>query len=114
MTRNDKHDARRGVALRDEAITRIEGKARRTALAQWGAALDHIRVVCAMRTFSTDDVWARLSDSGLLDNIDARVMGALMRHAANANWCRPRNAWVLSTRPECHRRPVRQWAGLLG
>jgi hypothetical protein len=57
-------------------------------------------------TFTTDDVWQRL---GHVSTHEPRALGALMKRAASAGVIRATDGWAVSSRPECHGRPVRVW-----
>lgn len=73
------------------------------------AALSQVRWLATVRaTFTTDDVWALLTDSGV-GTREPRAMGAVMRQAKAAGYVTPTTEYVKSGRPECHARPVRVW-----
>lgn len=44
---------------------------------------------------------------------EPRALGALMREAARAGDIEATDAWALSERVACHRRPLRVWRSLL-
>jgi hypothetical protein len=92
-------------ALWDETIR----KAGEHADARWmQQALQVVhRLAGTYSTFTTDDVWDRMSET----THEHRAMGAVMRHAQKAGWCYPTGQYRTSTRSEAHGRPVRVWAG---
>jgi Zn finger protein HypA/HybF involved in hydrogenase expression len=60
--------------------------------------------------FSTDEVWAAL---GKVKTMEPRALGSLMLQAAKQGAIEATDRTVKSTRPECHKRPVRVWKSLL-
>jgi hypothetical protein len=59
-------------------------------------------------TFTTDDLWAYVELPR-----EPRAMGAIMIMATKAGFCEASDRTVKSTRPNCHRRPLRIWKSLL-
>jgi hypothetical protein len=51
--------------------------------------------------FTTDDVWKRIEYPR-----EGRAMGAVMRRS---KLIEPTSEFILSERPECHKRPLRVW-----
>lgn len=91
----------RGTVLRDKAIDRVEA-----------GAPDFVTEVTTIISlfaigdqFTTDDIWRLCNDRPR----EPRAMGAAMRHACKLGLCQPLKEWRLSTRPACHRRPLRVW-----
>ena len=108
-SRTDTVDAALGDALRDEAIDRVEQHAAPEFL---DVAYTAVRRLAATRaTFTTDDVWRLIEEADPAPAThEPRAMGAVMRFAKRDGYVVPLDEWTLSTRPECHRRPVRVWA----
>lgn len=75
------------------------------------AAINAVKTVASRQpTFTTDDVWALLANSGQ-ETPEGRAMGAVMRRAAKegiASTTEPPE-YRPSVRSECHGRPVRVW-----
>lgn len=97
-------DPAAGDARRDEAIERV---ALPVPAQEW---IDHavgvIRVLAReCDRFTTDDVWMRVDHRPP----EPRAMGAAMMAAKAAGVIAPTMEYVLSQRPDCHRRPVRVW-----
>lgn len=55
-------------------------------------------------TFTSDDIWPRSGNCP-----EPRAMGAAFRVAQKLGLIVPTAEWRLSTRAECHRRPLRVW-----
>jgi hypothetical protein len=93
-------------ALWDETISR----AGEHADPQWmNEALQVVHYLAGTRsTFTTDDVWQRMSQT----THEHRAMGAVMRDAQRRGWCIPTGEYRSSSRSEAHGRPVRVWRGL--
>lgn len=95
-----------GAALRDKAIADVE-RANKEFVA---CGLIAVRVVALRREeFTTDAVWHVLKATPP----EPRAMGAVMRKAVMEKMCVATDRTVLSTRPDCHRRPVRVWRSLI-
>ena len=71
-----------------------------------------IDVARVMPTFTTDDVWERVSLLGVTTH-EPRAMGAAIRRAVKDGVCAATPAYERSSRVECHARPVRVWRSLL-
>ena len=65
-----------------------------------------------MESFTTDDVWSVL-DTLDVSTPEPRALGALMRRAVSYGYVEPTSTFILSTRPICHRRPIKVWKSLL-
>lgn len=99
--------AQEGARRRENAIKAVRSNADPAWLA---ASLDAVRAVAHRQpSLTTDDVWAELERRHVRITHEPRAMGAVMRHAESRRLIRPSDQWVLSVRPECHRRPVRVW-----
>lgn len=95
----------------DEAVRRCEQAAE---VVTKDALLTCILDVCKnCDTFSTDHVWDFLAARGTAPPREPRVLGAMMRKAVSYGWCEPTHVHLPSVRPECHRRPVRQYKSKL-
>lgn len=66
-------------------------------------------VAASGRPFTTDDVWAELGADAGVSTHERRALGAVMRWAVKRGICEPTDDYRPSTRPECHKRPVRVW-----
>lgn len=103
--------ARAGAVARDEAVARVDAHANMA----WSAECMRIirLLACTREVFDTDDVWEMLDETGLRTH-NNKAMGARMQDAARRGWIvsteLPRRR---STRPECHRRDLRQWRSLI-
>lgn len=77
---------------------------------KWMAAADRAvrRLAKREATFTTDEVWQALKRSKATTS-ERRAMGAVMRKAAADGVIRSTQTYRVSTRPECHRRPVTIW-----
>ena len=64
-------------------------------------------------TFTTDDVWNLLQKRNEEAPREPRALGAIMTAAASKQIIRASANYVESTRPECHRRPIRVWQSLI-
>jgi len=95
-----------GAAERDAAIDQV----REAAEADFYTAA--LAVVCELATraptLTTDDVWAAMQQLTATAH-EPRVLGAIMRDAAQYAWIAATDQFVASTRPACHRRPLRVW-----
>lgn len=76
---------------------------------QWLAQADAIvfRFAAGARPFTTDDVWAELTRTGVTTH-EPRALGAVLRRFSKVGTIVP-IGYRPSTRPECHGRPVRVW-----
>jgi hypothetical protein len=94
-------------AARDEALARVEANAD----PEWKArTLDAIRWLCrTQREITTDDVWLYLRQHDIAAPHEPRALGAVMNQARNRGWIAATDRVINSSRPECHRRPVRVW-----
>jgi hypothetical protein len=102
-------DLKEGRRRREEAIAVVDENADE----QWKAeALEAVRQVClTQRTFTTDDVWAKL---GKKDHTrENRAMGAVMRRARSAEYCEATSRYKPTKQPESHASPHRVWRSLL-
>lgn len=101
---NDTLDLFAATAARDEAIER----AGQGAGEEWmEEALRVIRTIAETRAeFTTDRVWSLLPDAPP----EPRALGAAMMQARSRGWIERTDRTIPSTRPQCHRRPVRVWA----
>ena len=60
-------------------------------------------------TFTTDDVYALMSDGVTTE--EPRAMGSLMRNAHRDGYISPLNEWRMSSRTVAHKNPKRVWRG---
>ena len=81
----------RDLRIMDLARDRIDTLARRQA------------------TLTTDDVWAAIGSPA----DEPRILGNVMRQAAQDGVIAAIDRYIPSTRPECHCRPVRVWRSLV-
>ena len=96
-----------GEELRDEALEQVAGGAND---ATWETIRLAVHAVCLTHTqFTTDDVWAEIDQP----IHEPRVLGAIMRLAAQWGWCRSTGVYRKSIRPQCHARPVVIWQSQL-
>jgi hypothetical protein len=73
-------------------------------------AVQEIRWLASVRpTFTSDQVWAVLEESGVSTR-EPRALGAAFREAQRAGYIRPTGQYVPTQRPEAHNRPIRVWA----
>jgi hypothetical protein len=81
---------------------------------EWvGAAADIVaRLAAAKKTFTTDDVWEELAKLDVRTH-EPRAMGAVMSAAKRMKMVSSTSTYVISTRPECHSRPIRVWESLV-
>lgn len=105
-------NAKKGAALRDEAIDAVE----EATPEQWKAhAIDAVLEVAKLRPeFTTDPVWFVLGKT--LRNPappEPRAMGAIMRKAVSLGYCETTDRSHPSVRASCHKRPVRIWKSLV-
>ncbi len=96
-----------GTAQRDDALKRVEDHASEA----WKGEADFavLRLAATGRPFTADDVWRGIP-AGFTTH-EPRAMGAILRGCARDGIIEALQEWKLSTRPECHRRPVRVWRG---
>lgn len=93
-------DPDEGARLRDEAIARVEEHVvRREQGSTAGNPEDRLVL---WQELLTAPAWTH----------EPRAMGAAMRRAERAGWCKPTDDWWLSKRPVCHRNPKRVWRSL--
>jgi hypothetical protein len=97
-----------GDIAKEHAIDAVERGANVDWLNAAMAAIDWQRT--HRETFTTDNVWEMISH--LDPPREPRAMGAAMREAARRGWIVATDRVVKSTRPKCHRRPVRVWRGV--
>lgn len=104
-------DAETAEKLLVEAVERVE----RNASSEWlTLARDAILLIAQHRqTFTTDSVWAILARWNVEEPHESRAIGAAMRRAQSAGWCKPTEQVSHSIRPACHRRPLRVWQSLV-
>ena len=101
-----------GMTLRDAAIDRVEEHADQ----EWRDAATLAVEACALtrRHFTSDHVWQHMVEADVTATThEPRAMGAIMRAASNAGWCERTDVTKNSTRPQCHRRPLRVWRSLI-
>lgn len=81
--------------------------------AKWEAAVLQTVKRCAeeMTRFTTDHVWACMEPGH--EARDGRALGKLMRRAKSLGWIETTAEFEISSRPECHHRPVRVWRSTL-
>ncbi len=93
-------------AIVDDAIARSE----RGANPEWlDAARWVVRKLAAQRSeFSTDDIWFRLSEMGVVTR-ERRAMGAVIRWAVKEGIIEPTGVYRKSFRRVCHGRPLAVW-----
>ena len=93
-----------GAQLRDEAVARVE----RNADQRWIEMAQMIvrRLSARSGRFTTDDIWVRVGTPR-----EPRAMGAVMTWARRQKIAEPTDTFTPSSRPECHRRPIRIWRG---
>ena len=78
----------------------------------WASATRGVRVVAKNNQyFTSDDVWYWLRPLQVKTH-DPRAMGAVMRLASRDRTIEPTSEFRSSSRPACHRRPVRIWKSL--
>lgn len=104
-------DAVEAARRRDHAIALVE----QHADGDWmSVAARAIKIIAGGRDqFTTDAVWALLDAWGAFPPHEERAMGAAMRAAARDGLCVATTEHRLSSRPACHRRPIRVWQSLL-
>ena len=95
-----------GEQLKLEAIERVEGNAN----TDWTRAALRIvtRLANSRFEFTTDAVWHFLELADTATH-EPRAMGAIMRKCGALGLIHATGRTVMSTRPECHRRPIRVW-----
>jgi|SRR5215831_6636535 len=100
-----------GAKQRDHAIAQVE----QNASLDWiSSAARAIKLLAQGRDkFTTDAVWALLDAWGTLPPHEERAMGAAMRSANRDGLIVATPEHVLSSRPACHRRPIRVWQSLI-
>lgn len=105
-------DAKKGEALREEAIERVESNAKKDFLI---CAFECVSQLAREHEwFTTDDVWALLAQfPAEYRTHEPRAMGPVMRRAVVEKLAKPADNWILSKRPACHRRPLRVWLSLV-
>lgn len=88
-------------------------RAEEHAVPPWNNDVDLaiLRAARRLDLFTTDDVWAELQGLPAWTH-EPRAMGPAMRRACGFGWCKPTDAFWLSKRPDCHRRPLRVWESL--
>ncbi len=98
-------------AITKEAIDRVHAHAD----LDWfdHARLAVVKVAAEKQHFTTDDVWHELSGLTILKPHHPCAMGAVMKKVQAQQVCVPLHEWWLSTRPECHERPLRVWKSLI-
>jgi len=99
-----------GKRLREDGIARAEDH----AVPDWNVEVDKaiLRIARRRPLFTTDDVWAEIAPIPTLTH-EPRAMGAAMRRAQRAGWCKPTDEHWLTKRALAHRRPLRVWQSLL-
>ena len=98
-----------GLQLKEEAIARVEANANE----EWkqAAYLAMYFVARQQEYLTSDDVWSGLVD-GSASTHEPRAMGAILKRAAKEGIIVATDDWRVSSRPECHGRPVRVWRSL--
>jgi hypothetical protein len=97
----------RAIAERDAAIDRVSEAAPHAFKV---GTMEVIEALALTRDeFTTDAIWALNERRGIEAPPEPRVMGALLKRAAEAGWIEPTDRTVQSGRAENHRRPVRVW-----
>ncbi|MFZ4431659.1 MAG: hypothetical protein ACOYOQ_00530 [Microthrixaceae bacterium] len=96
-----------GPALRDEALARVN----RNADTDWKAVARTVvaALAAAGEPFTTDEVWGALDAQGV-ETHERRALGAIITAAARDGKIE-RVGFRVSTRPECHARPITVWVG---
>lgn len=92
---------------RDKAIERVGKSSRPEWVLQIRAAI--LAVATSNDTFTTDEVWQYCEDHGIEPPREPRAIGAVMRELASSGQITTTDAYRMSARPACHRRPIRVW-----
>ena len=72
-----------------------------------------LRVIARRKnTLTSDDVWEWMRDLDV-STPDHRAMGAVFRNASRDKVIEALPQWEISTRPACHKRPIRKWKSLV-
>jgi len=100
-------DITQGRALRDEALTHLEGVT--TFQASALSAIHGAALAC--REFITDEAWARFDLATAVG--DNRGMGAAIQTAKRLGWIEPTNRFQQSSMRQNHARPCRVWRSLV-
>jgi hypothetical protein len=93
--------------------TKAIDQAERHANPAWLADAAKAVLWCAHNyaTFTSDDVWRRMSRQH--HTHEPRALGAVFRNAARAGWIVRTTTTVPTKRPEAHHRPVAVWRSQL-
>jgi hypothetical protein len=103
--RRDHRDPVEGARRRDDAIEQV-GRRREVS-----PLLDAVKRTAERRgEFTGDDVWTSMGDQVV---VEPRALGPVMRRAQRLGWATPTDRYVLTERPEAHRRPVRVWRSMI-
>lgn len=101
-----------GVALRDEALERVEANANE----QWMHTAWQVlcRVARMDDEFTSDAVWDILNaEHPEVHTHEPRAMGALMKRGQRAGLMEPTDKFVRTPRPQAHKAPVMVWKSLV-
>lgn len=97
------------LELTTEAINRAEGHADPKWLDKAYTVVE--RLARTNRVFTTDHVWRALDG---YHTHEPRALGAVMRQAVKDRLITSTGTYVKSSRPECHRRPIPVYVGVVG
>jgi hypothetical protein len=73
-----------------------------------------VKIARKQQRLTTDDIWAELARANPEGfNVEPRMMGGFMIEAQKQGVVKGTNTYQKSTRPECHKRPVKVWTSSL-
>lgn len=98
-----------GQQLNEEALARVEANADES----WKQTASLVVYLVARQNeyLTSDDVWHGL-EGATVSTHEPRAMGAILKRAAKDGIIAATDDWRVSSRPECHGRPVRVWRSL--
>lgn len=91
----------------DQALATVSSHADHRWVVSARKAVAH--VAASGKPFTTDEVWDALGAEWDVSTHERRALGAVMRWAVRRGICEPTDDYRPSSRPECHKRPVRVW-----
>lgn len=94
-----------------QAIDQVEANAKQEWLEKALAVLH--KVALRNHTFTSDDVWRELENSGVEKPRTHSAMGAVFRRGWKAHYCEKTGRYIPSTQPSNHQRDIAQWLSLI-
>jgi hypothetical protein len=93
-----------------ETVPQVLERVNRNANEEWKEkAWEVMQHVCkTMASFTSDSLWHELQKENVHTH-EPRAIAAIIMRAAREGLCEPTDNYIKSSRPVCHKRPLRLW-----